>query len=413
MPNMSSFAVSKISNTRLEKHFFYIVVTLSVIIDVYFYAFYFSLPLPLMGTLSDILTTFGVQKTHDFIVILTIFTGEFACIFVFIYFYFTGPIDALKRQVAYFLTNNKKDIPFSTAGTANPDINYVGSFLGKSLEILRAFKDEMQSGRTLRSEVDIAAELQKHILAKKTVAIPGLDIVANSRSATEVGGDSYDIIKNDHNYYIYLGDATGHGVGAGFVMMIANALISGFSKTFTSSADILIRTNEILKPRVKSNILMSLLMIRYNDEQRKFFMTGCGHEYLIVYSYELKRVLKLQSGGVALGMTKDTSRITKEIPLNICVGDIIVMYTDGITEARNGDKMLFGIERLIESIERSNKTAQDVFNTISIDLSKFMGYRHTQYDDITLIVMHCTGSQTANKIVESEIPPEFITEWNW
>ena len=344
--------------------------------------------------------------------ILTIFTIEFAVIFLFIHFYFTGPIELLKRQVAFFLMDGRKDAKFAN-GTANPDINFVANFLGKSLEILRAFKDEMKSGRTLRSEVEIAAELQRHILAKKTVAIPGLDVVANSKSATEVGGDSYDIIKNEPNYYIYLGDATGHGVGAGFVMMITNALISGFVKAFTNSADILSRTNEILKPRVKSNILMSLLMVRYNDQDRKFFMTGCGHEYLIVYKHDIQKVLKLQSGGVALGMTKDISRITKEVPLNISVGDIIVMYTDGVTEARNSDKVLFGIERLIASIERSHKTAQDVFNTISIDLSAFMGYHHTQYDDITLIVMHCTGNEMANKIVESEIPPEFITEWHW
>lgn len=59
-----------------------------------------------------------------------------------------------------------------------------------------------------------------------SVNIPSLDIVADSRSATEVGGDSYDIIERNGSYYVYLGDATGHGVASGFIMMMTNALIS-------------------------------------------------------------------------------------------------------------------------------------------------------------------------------------------
>jgi sigma-B regulation protein RsbU (phosphoserine phosphatase) len=147
----------------------------------------------------------------------------------------------------------------------NPDVRFVINFFNKSLEILKNFKEEFKAGRMLKSEVEFASEIQRHVLKKRTVVIPSIDIVADTKSATEVGGDSYDIIEQGDNYYIYIGDVTGHGVAAGFVMMIVNALISGFSKIVEDSADILAKTNDIVKPRVKSNMLMTLLMIRWNE----------------------------------------------------------------------------------------------------------------------------------------------------
>lgn len=63
-------------------------------------------------------------------------------------------------------------------------------------------------------------------------------------------------------------------MASGFVMMMVNALISGFSKMLENSAEILARTNEILKPRVKSNMLMTMLMVRWNEKDKKLFMTG-------------------------------------------------------------------------------------------------------------------------------------------
>lgn len=299
----------------------------------------------------------------------------------------------------------------------NPDARYVINFFNKSLEILKNFKEEFKAGRILKSEVEFASEIQRHVLKKNTIIIPSMDVVANTKSATEVGGDSFDIIEQGDNYYIYIGDVTGHGVAAGFVMMIVNALISWFSKIVENSADILVKTNEILKPRVKSNILMTLLMIRWNEVEKKMYMTGAGHEYLIIYKATEKRAFKIKSWGVALGMTKNISKILKEIEISIEKDDIIVMYTDGITEARNGkheSDMMLGMDRFIEIIENTSvKTAQGVFNNITIELSKFMGYGHKQFDDITLIVMHNKGDTIIENNVSPDIPPQFITEWNW
>lgn len=116
-------------------------------------------------------------------------------------------------------------------------------------------------------------------------------------------------------------------------------------------------------------------------------------------------------------MTKNISKILKETQIAVEKDDIVILYTDGITEARNGkleSDMMLGIDRLIEIIEATpTKTAQGIFNNITIELSRFMGYGHRQFDDITLITMHYKGDKVIENDVAPEISTEFITEWNW
>ncbi|MCK9272807.1 PP2C family protein-serine/threonine phosphatase [Candidatus Gracilibacteria bacterium] len=347
---------------------------------------------------------------------LVIMIFEIVVIYFFTFTSIIKPISDLKREIAQFLTGGKKGQSLEFSG-ANPEIKYIISFFNRSLEMLKNVKEEFISGKALKGEVELASEIQKNTLNKKLVEVPSLDIVANTKSASEVGGDSYDVIKQEDNYYIYIGDVTGHGVASGFVMMMVNALISAFSKLMINSALILAGANEILKPRIKSNMLMTLLMIRWDESTKKMYMSGAGHEYLLIYKKKDNKTYKIKSGGIALGMTKDISKILKEAQISVELDDVIVMYTDGITEARNGkkeDALMFGLDRLIETINKTEvKTAQGIYNSITIELSKFMGYDHRQFDDITLIVIHNKGDKIIENNVPVILPKENITEWIW
>ncbi|MDD5213202.1 MAG: PP2C family protein-serine/threonine phosphatase [Candidatus Gracilibacteria bacterium] len=340
---------------------------------------------------------------------------------------YEDPIAELEYNIKAFITGSLKGKELVFKKNINPHLSYILKFFTTTLNMLKNIRDEFVSGKAIKSEVDLAREIQEKLLNKKLEAVTSLEIIAKSKPAGEIGGDSYDIIKQGDNYYIYVGDATGHGVAAGFVMMMVNSLISGFSKIVKSGSQILSMTNEILKPRVKSNILMSLLLVRWNETEKRLFMTGAGHEYLMIYKANQQKCFKIKSGGIALGMTKDISKILKEQEIKFEIGDIIVLYSDGITEAINqnkkdGNESMYTEDRLIKSIENSpemiingvhKKTARGVFNNITIELSKFMGYKHRQYDDITLVVAHYTGGEIIENDFSEIIPDEFITEWNW
>jgi len=134
-----------------------------------------------------------------------------------------------------------------------------------------------------------------------------------------------------------VGDATGHGVGAGFIMMMVNSLVHGFAKVFKSGADILGHTNAIVKPRIKANLLMTVLLIRWNIPEKKLYMTGAGHEYLMIYKKAQKKCFKIKSGGAAIGMVKNIDKLLQERQIKFEKDDVAILYSDGITEAINNN----------------------------------------------------------------------------
>ena len=328
------------------------------------------------------------------------------------------PVQILNRNISRFMTGID-DEPDLVPDTWSRGMNNVISFFIKSLQILRVFKKELRDGRKLRSEVEIASEIQRHVIANEETIVPSLEIAVASVPASEVWGDSLDIIPGKNgNYYMYIGDVTGHGVPSGFVMMMTNALVSAFVASEENSARVMSETNRILKPRIKQNMMMSSVMLRWNDPEKALYYTWAGHEFILIYSHREDKVFKVKSGWVALGMMRDASKIYKEQQIRFEPEDVVILYTDGITEARyHSDQnwLLFGIDRIVESIMKTQaKTAENIFRQITIDLSAYMGYKHKQYDDVTLMVAryHPGPGSTVSNIPDT-MNPTNITEWNW
>lgn len=366
-----------------------------------------------------------ISPSNWFFIIWSILIEWLLLIFI-IHIAYRKPINELKNQVINFLSWKKKwEKILVNTNFINPNIKISLVFFDNVLNSLKNIKDEFLSGKTIKWEVQLATELQEKLLFKKLEHIPSLQIIAKSKPAGEIWWDSFDIIKWNDNYYIYVWDATGHWVWAWFVMVMVNALVSWFTKIFRKWNEILANTNEILKPRVKSNILMTLLLLRWNENEKRLFMTWAWHEYLIVYKYNLKKCFKIKSWWLALWMTKNIHNILKEQEIKFEENDILVLYTDWITESinrnqKNGSEVMFWEQRLIDAIENAPvvpwlwiKTARWVFNNITIELSKFMWYKYKQFDDITLVVIHYNPEQNIPNDFSQEIEKDFITEWNW
>lgn len=351
---------------------------------------------------------------------------EFLLIIFLINKSYHGPLLKLEYLIKSFIVWNLKDNDIKFKKTLNPHLNYTLLFFSKTLNTLKNIKQEFLHGKTIKSEVEIAKEIQWKILEKKLETVPSLDIVIKSKPAWEIWWDSFDIVKQNDNFYIYVWDATGHGVWAWFIMVMVNALISWFTKIYKSGADVLSKTNEILKPRIKANLLMSLLLVRWNEKEKRLFMTWAWHEYLMIYKHKQQKTFRIKSGWVALWMIKNISKLLKEKEISFEKNDVAILYSDWITEAinkpaRNWEEAIFWEQRLEEAINSSPnvswkdyKSARSIFNNISINLSKFMWYKHVQLDDVTLAVIHYKGDDyDKSKDYKEEIPNEFITERNW
>jgi len=351
---------------------------------------------------------------------------EFFIIMYIVKKLFHDPIIKLEYIIKSFYVWELKNTKLEFKKTMNPHLNYALEFFARTLNTLKNIKSEFIHGKEIKWEVELGKEIQWKMLTKKLIEVPGLDVIVKSKPAWEIGWDSYDIIKEWENYYIYVWDATGHWVWAWFIMIMVNALISWFTKVFTSWANILAKTNEILKPRVKANLLMSLLLVRWDEKEKRIFMTWAWHEYLMIYKHKQQKTFKIKSGWVALWMIKDISKLLKEQEIKFEENDIIILYSDWITEAINkqskdGTEEMFLEDRLMETINKSPKvtdknymSARSVFNNITIELSKFMWYKHAQLDDVTLAVIHYKWKDfDKTKDFPENIKEEYITEWNW
>ena len=374
---------------------------------------------------EDISSAIFLNKS---VLILIILFLEFFVLLIYINIFYEKPIKNLETSVKFFLLWDNSNSEKYMKNTINPHINYIIQFFQRVIFSLKNIKDEFLHGKEIKWEVWLAKEIQEKMLWKKMIDVPSLNIVMRSKPAWEVWGDSYDIIKSDNsqNYYIYVWDATWHWVWAWFIMTMVNTLIEWFIKNYESWADILVKTNQVLKPRLKANLLMSLLLVRWDEEEKRVFMTWAWHEYLMIYKQKLKKTFKIKSGWVALWMVKDISKILKEVEIKIDRWDIIVLYSDWVTEAINKPtkdwkEILFWEDRLMDAIQSAPevpwewyKTSISVYKNISIALSRFMWYKHTQLDDITLwVIQYKPENYNPEKDFKKEIDDQFITEWKW
>lgn len=270
----------------------------------------------------------------------------------------------------------------SEIGQLANTFNQMASDLEKGTELL------VQKEKITR-ELELAGEIQRELLPKEIPQIEKLDIAASLISADEVGGDGYDFLKvNDDNWIFYVGDVTGHGVPAGLVSAINNALVPAFLNYSQDTKELVIYLNKILKDKTKSSVFLTMMMAHWNVQNAVLTYTPAGHNPIIYYEAATGMVKELATGGMALGMIPDISHVVSAFQVNMQVGDVAVLYTDGIPEAWKNPEEAYGMERFKNSLAKSRNlaSAQAIHDTIYTDLKAFTG-NYPQADDITLVVI--------------------------
>lgn len=331
-----------------------------------------------------------------------------------------SPLNRLTRQVRNLLTgkNYKRVDP-----TTIDEVGVLTHFFNEITKDLEKISYDIKDRRRMSSELDIAAKIQKDILPKEVPEAPGLDIVAKTRSAAEVGGDTFDFLTSSDNnqLFIYIGDVTGHGVPAGLIMMMVDTLMGAMvSQGISNGRDLVVHTNALLTPRISSRLFMTSVTLRWDKEMNKMYYTGAGHEHVLVYRHKTEEVEEIRSGGIALGMIPDVAHIVQEKEIQLEIGDSIVLYTDGITEARNQTGEMYELNNLSTSLKKHGyrPNAESIFDGLTKDFSNFVG-EYVQNDDITMIVIKYLGKDVPTSKIKLEISKDDAQEdnenkiWSW
>ena len=254
--------------------------------------------------------------------------------------------------------------------------------------------------RHLRTEVNVARKLQRMLLPTEVELqkIGGLEIATYMEPADEVGGDYYDVLVGRNSVKIGIGDVAGHGLESGVLAIMmqtaVRTLLENDETDHTRFLDAINRTIYQNVQRMQCDKDATLCLLDYRDGILQ--LSGQHEQVLIVRAQGIERIDTIDLG-FPIGLDTDIAEFIDRKRIQLQIGDVVVLYTDGITEAENQQGQLYGIERLCQVIDkcRHGRTGELV-TAIVEDVRQHIGAQKV-YDDITLLAF--------KRLREPEFPP--------
>jgi hypothetical protein len=237
-----------------------------------------------------------------------------------------------------------------------------------------------------RREDEIARQVHAGLLPHEDPTIAGLDVAAVCRAADTVGGDYYGFLDlADGAPGVVLADISGHGVGAALYMAAAKGAMQAEAGRSVSPSDILRRLNEALSGDFsRSDVFATAMLVRFDLDVETLEYTNAGHPPPMLIRRD-GTVERLERGGLALGVLGTV--LYQEETRRFCDGDTLVLYTDGLTEARNADGEFFGAERLELCVSRhAGADAATLRDALLFELDLFRDGVAAR-DDVTVVVV--------------------------
>ncbi len=247
---------------------------------------------------------------------------------------------------------------------------------------------ELAAKQRLEKELEIGARIQTCLLPR-SVEIDGLQVAARMAPASEVGGDYYDCFPALRGGWIGIGDVAGHGLSSGLVMLMVQSSVASLCRKnpLASPREVVTALNEVLYDNIRHRLgndeHVTFTLLRYFDDGRISF--AGAHEDLIVCRAADGRCQVIETPGTWLGAIRDVSRFTGDSQLMLEDGDLLVLYTDGVTEAMNEDGEQFGQQRLVALVERLRDLPVD--RIVELVFEAVEAHMRRQDDDLTLLVI--------------------------
>ncbi len=247
---------------------------------------------------------------------------------------------------------------------------------------------ELKKARdALWSEIELAKRIQTALLPDKK-KIRGYEIASEMLPAKAVGGDYYDVIETDQGKrWALIGDVSGHGVDSGLIMMMAQTSIQATvnNNSESSPSEILKKVNRVIREnldRLDSDHYMTIMAIRFDDNE----MTVAGkHQDIIVYRATSNKTENIETNGTWLGISDDIDEYIRDAIISIDDGDVILLFSDGLTDAADGQGEMFGQERLENALHKyADLPVNKILEKIMTDVNEF---QKDQLDDMTLMVI--------------------------
>jgi PAS domain S-box-containing protein len=267
-----------------------------------------------------------------------------------------------------------------------------------AIESVRDMTERRLMERTLektRTELHIAAKIQKRFIPERTPNIKNFEIAAKSIPAMEVGGDFYDFISlPEGKYGLVIADVAGKSIPAALFMALSRTIVRANATHQSKTTEVLKNANRMIAADATAGMFVTLLYGILDGEAFTFDYAVAGHPPPLLFRSETSRFDGEAATGIALGAKEDVEY--EERTIRFSHGDIAVLYTDGVTEAMNIKGELYGLSRLSDIVSEAHElSTEKLVDRVFDDISNFSRGSDLN-DDITLIILKACENNGKN-----------------
>ncbi|UCB46788.1 MAG: SpoIIE family protein phosphatase [Spirochaetota bacterium] len=303
---------------------------------------------------------------------------------------FISPIRKLAEQISSIsLTGQATELRLATR---NPEVSRIGEAFNEIMRNLRITQGQLTDQTRLRRELQLAQEIQNALLPKSVPKLEGFELDAAYRAALEVGGDYYDFFEVDENAIgIVVADVSGKGIGSSMVMTMIRTSMRLEARGNKRASDVVNKVNRVAMGDIKKGMYVTMFYVILDSKKRMVSYASAGHNPMLLYRGDAKSVSFLNPGGIAVGIDlghpDEFKKLITSEKLRLKKGDMLLIYTDGITEAMNEKRAQFGEQRLIDLIYKYNHLPASEFKQKLNDEIATFTKGYPQSDDITFVVV--------------------------
>src|SRR5215203_5022232 len=250
-------------------------------------------------------------------------------------------------------------------------------------QLVRQQRVEARTRQRFEQELEVARLIQQNFLPKELPDLPGWQVAAYYRPAREVGGDFYDVIPlPDGRVGFVVGDVTDKGVPAALVMSATRSVLRASAQRLIEPGEVLERVNEHLCPDMPEKMFVTCLYGVLDPKSGHLRFANAGHD--LPYVKTADGVVELRARGMPLGLMPGMDYEEKEAVLQ--PGDSLLLHSDGVVEAHDPDRDMFGFPRLKETVAGA-PGGQELIDRVISELEAFTGPDSEQEDDITMVTL--------------------------
>jgi phosphoserine phosphatase RsbU/P len=302
-----------------------------------------------------------------------------------------GILSVFSRTIVGMYTEPFLNLLISLAGQLAQAVKIVEEREAKERERRQKEAALMENARVAR-DMELAKQIQLSLLPEAPPRMTGMELACRCVPATHVGGDYYDFFpRGDQVVDIAIADVSGHNVGAALIMVETRSVLRAQVATTNSTREILTRLNELLyEDLTRAELFITMFYAKYDSISRRLTYSSAGHNRPVLYRPSLPGCLDLDAEGLILGVRQSYEFEEKELVLR--EGDVLLFYTDGVTEATNPAGEMFGDDRLCPMLDRLHgEPAETILAELFSEVNDFAQGKGLD-DDVSVVVMKITGN---------------------